>query len=141
MPPRRRVKFGDVADLHGVVHESTILGVEHYLLPTPDPIRLVVQADLPDRPLGNPLSCELSGRRGLRRDHHEVSLVLDPPARTPTTRSPSRRSKSTGLYRRTAPSGRLAASWRGISPIPRAGITVLPVASIRKVNRKTREEV
>src|SRR5918997_2292509 len=78
MPTRRRVTFGDVADLHGVVHESAILGVEHYLLPAPEPTSLIVEADLPDRPLGNLLSCEPPGHRGLRRDHHEVSLVLGP---------------------------------------------------------------
>src|SRR3712207_5412056 len=53
---RRYVFLRDVAHLHGVVHECSILGVQKYLLSTSKPVGLVVNAYLSHRPLRHRLT-------------------------------------------------------------------------------------
>src|SRR4028118_1799483 len=49
----RGVRRGDGAYLHGVVHKSSVFGVQDDLLPAPHPADRIVDADLPDCPLGH----------------------------------------------------------------------------------------
>ncbi len=49
--------------------------------------------------------------------------------------------RSTGLDRRTVPSGSAAASWSGMACMPRAGTAASPSASVRKITSNMRADV